>query len=335
MMLQNEISFYNYNVVKIFIAEQYFGMVKELLELPVKQNDLVMLIGRKSVLENCKSCDNIDVTYIYENKGNNLIQMDKDPLHISADGAKIIAKYICNNYLNEKLNVIQNRKDDNGYIQKGEIIPEESRQKIFEYLKKIENKEIKAQDKTIGSIVMNCNPFTLGHQYLIEYAASKVDYLYVFVVEEDRSFFKFKDRIKLVKEGCAHLNNVFVVPSGSFVLSYDTLPVYFEKSVHQEEKVDATNDLEIFARYIAPELGITKRFAGEEPTDKITKQYNEQMYIILKEFGIEFEEIPRRCCENEVISASKVKQLLKEKNWEEIKRMVPECTYEFLSEKYI
>ena len=182
---------------------------------------------------------------------------------------------------------------------------------------------------------MNCNPFTLGHQYLIEYAASKVDYLYVFVVEEDRSFFKFEDRIKLVKEGCAHLNNVFVVPSGSFVLSYDTLPVYFEKSVHQEEKVDATNDLEIFARYIAPELGITKRFAGEEPTDKITKQYNEQMYIILKEFGIEFEEIPRRCCENEVISASKVRQLLKEKNWEEIKRMVPECTYEFLSEKNI
>lgn len=93
--------------------------------------------------------------------------------------------------------------------------------------------------------------------------------------------------------------------------------------------------MEIFARYIAPELGITKRFAGEEPTDKITKQYNEQMYIILKEFGIEFEEIPRKCCENEVISASKVRQLLKEKNWEEIKRMVPECTYEFLFEKYI
>ena len=173
-MLQNEISFYNYNVVKIFIAEKDFGMINELLELPVKKNDLVMLIGRKSVLQNFKLCDNIDMTYIYENKGNNLIQMDKDPLHISADGAKIIAKYICNNYLNEKLNVLQSRKDDNGYIQKGEIIPEESRQRIFEYLKKIENKEINTKDKTIGSIVMNCNPFTLGHQYLIEYAICKI-----------------------------------------------------------------------------------------------------------------------------------------------------------------
>ena len=35
---------------------------------------------------------------------------------------------------------------------------------------------------TVGAIVMNCNPFTMGHRYLIETAASQVDRLYVFVL---------------------------------------------------------------------------------------------------------------------------------------------------------
>lgn len=334
-LLNDKVKPYDYKVIKILVPQHRFDMIENLYYLPVKKNDIVMIIDDDRVLQEVKGIDNIDLKYIYENKENKFIQRDETPLDVTCYGSNLIANEIFNNYLKEKITNILSEKSDNSYIQTGEILSDENKQKINEYLEKIQFHISGIENYNIGSIVMNCNPFTLGHQYLIEYASSKVDYLYVFVVEEDRSYFRFEDRLKLVKVGCSHLNNVIVVPSGNFVLSYDTLPIYFEKSVHQEEKVDATNDLEIFARYIAPELGITKRFAGEEPTDKITKQYNEQMYIILKEFGIEFEEIPRKSCENGVIGASKVRQLLKEKNWEEIKRMVPECTYKFLSDKYI
>lgn len=181
---------------------------------------------------------------------------------------------------------------------------------------------------------MNCNPFTYGHQYLIEYAATRVDWLYVFVVEEDRSVFPFAMRKKMVEEGTCHLKNVIVVPSGSFILSYETFPAYFGKAERQEEKADARFDLEIFARYIAPPLQITRRFVGEEPADKITRQYNEQMKKILGDFGIEVEEIPRKEIDGRVVSASYVRGCAKEQRFEEIAGFVPTSTYEVCQEIY-
>lgn len=173
---------------------------------------------------------------------------------------------------------------------------------------------------------MNCNPFTYGHLYLIEYAASKVNGLYVFVVEEDRSIFPFELRKQMVEEGTRNLRNVCVVPSGEWVLSYQTFSAYFGKAERQEEKVDARMDLEIFARYIAPPLGITHRFVGEEPTDKVTRQYNEQMKRILGEFDICVEEVPRKEFDGNVISASYVRKCMEEKRFEEIENYVPEST---------
>ena len=52
-----------------------------------------------------------------------------------------------------------------------------------------------------GAVVMNGNPFTLGHRHLVEEAARRVDTLYVFVVREDRSAFSFDVRLRLVREG--------------------------------------------------------------------------------------------------------------------------------------
>lgn len=181
---------------------------------------------------------------------------------------------------------------------------------------------------------MNCNPFTLGHRYLIEYAASKVDWLYIFVVEEDKSTFCFEERIDLVRQGTNHLSNVIVVPSGDWVLSYQTMPIYFEKSKRKEERVDATMDLEIFARYIAPQLGISVRFVGEEPIDKVTRQYNEQMKKILSGFGIEVEELERKRCQGEVISASAVRRFIEEGKWGMVQKYVPETTYDYLRRKW-
>lgn len=187
-----------------------------------------------------------------------------------------------------------------------------------------------------GSIVMNCNPFTLGHRYLIEYASSKVDYLYIFVVEENRSYFDFKDRFELVKKGTADLKNVIVLPSGNFIISATTFPGYFYKSSLKEAQIDCSNDINVFAEYIAPALDIKVRFAGQEPLDPVTNQYNEGMAEILPKHGIKFDVIPRKKDKEDagVISASRVRKCLEDGRLDVIKYLVPPTTYEYLVERY-
>ena len=185
-----------------------------------------------------------------------------------------------------------------------------------------------------GSIVMNCNPFTLGHRYLIESSAAKVDILYIFVVEEDKSFFPYSDRMDLVKQGTADLDNVVVLPSGKFIISSLTFTDYFGKQELQDRTIDPSFDVTLFARHIAPTLDIKVRFAGEEPLDKVTLQYNQSMESVLPQYGIEFDIIPRKEFGNEVISASRVRALLKDKHFDEISKIVPETTLNYLIEKF-
>lgn len=184
----------------------------------------------------------------------------------------------------------------------------------------------------VGAAVMNCNPFTKGHRYLIEKALTKVDKLYVFVVEEDKSYFKFADRLKMVEMGVSDLANVRVVPSGKYILSKDTFSQYFEKEqVNEVESMDY--DVHIFGEIVAAELGIKYRFVGEEPFDKVSREYNETMKRILPEHGVEVVEIPRR--EDEelgIISATSVRKALQKEEWEIISRFCPRSTYNYLKQ---
>ena len=138
-----------------------------------------------------------------------------------------------------------------------------------------------------GAVVMNCNPFTYGHQYLIETASRLVDILYVFVVEENKSIFSFEDRLCMVQNGVKDFPNVVVLPSGKFMISSITFPGYFMKDNPGNDCFDSFLDLKIFAYYIAPTLGISIRFVGEEPFDKVTAQYNYDMKIILSRNDID------------------------------------------------
>lgn len=169
------------------------------------------------------------------------------------------------------------------------ILPE----KLKEWINSIKKYKI-SNINNAGTIVMNCNPFTLGHRYLIEEAKKKIDVLYIFIVEEDKSFFSFKDRFQMVKIGVSDLENVVVIPSGRYIISTETLPGYFEKEDHPNVNLDATDDLELFAGVIAKEFNISVRFVGEEPKDPFTEQYNREMERILPKFGVSFCEIPRK-----------------------------------------
>lgn len=189
--------------------------------------------------------------------------------------------------------------------------------------------------KTVGAIVMNCNPFTLGHQALAEYAASRCDVLHLFVVQEDRSFFSTEVRFRLAKEGVAHLPNVRVHLSGHYIISSATFPTYFLKENESAALFHSELDITLFARRIAPPLFITKRFAGQEPLDPTTACYNDAMRRLLPRHGIEFCEIPRFTQNGQVISASKVRTLLRtEDGCRQALALVPESTRRYLKESW-
>lgn len=181
-----------------------------------------------------------------------------------------------------------------------------------------------------GAIVMNCNPCTYGHKYLIEFASARVDYLYIFIVEEDKSYFPFHDRIQLVQEVTKDIGNVIVIPGGKYIISAMTLPGYFDKDNLQDVTLDASLDLDIFSNCIAPYFNVRTRFAGKEPLDAFTNQYNIAMSEILPLHGIEFVEIERKNQGEAVISASRVRKYLKESNFTAMKELVPECVYKYL-----
>ncbi|MDR0763849.1 MAG: [citrate (pro-3S)-lyase] ligase, partial [Bacteroidales bacterium] len=130
---------------------------------------------------------------------------------------------------------------------------------------------------TNGCIVMNCNPMTLGHRYLVEKAAKSVDALHIIPVQEDRSEFSYGDRLQMVKDGVADLKNVIVHQGGKYVISSATFPNYFIKEANEISNAQIELDLNIFTSYIAPALGISVRFAGTERSDKLTCRYNEVM----------------------------------------------------------
>lgn len=263
-------------------------------------------------------------------------------LHTNSRGNKVIAKCLYNKIKNNNwltpshhpANMLDTKETVENLTHGQKVYGDNP--ELLKYIKSLESYRRGKTDSLNGSIVMNCNPFTLGHRYLIEYAASKVDCLYVFVVEENRSYFDFKDRIDLVKKGTADIKNVIVLPSGNFIISATTFPGYFYKSSLKEAKIDCSNDLNVFAEYIAPVLNIKVRFAGQEPLDPVTNQYNEGMADILPKHGIKFDVIPRKKDDDGVgvISASRVRKCLEEGKLEEIRQLVPQTTYDYLVERY-
>lgn len=199
---------------------------------------------------------------------------------------------------------------------------------IDEYLENINGKAAGLPPRR-GAIVVNCNPFTLGHLGLVEYAAAREDGLIVFVVQEDKSLFPFADRFELVKKGLSHLKNVVVVPTGIYMVSSATFPTYFTREEHLVE-AQTRLDISLFAKRIAPALGIARRYVGEEPYCAVTDAYNRAMSELLPESGIGFEMIRRITSGSIVVSASTVRELIRKDDWDGVRSLVPDVTWEYL-----
>ena len=190
------------------------------------------------------------------------------------------------------------------------------------------------KEGVIGSVVMNCNPFTLGHQHLVRAAAEECDWVYVFVLSEDRSDFSFADRLAMVQADTAELKNVTVLPTGPYLISSATFPTYFLKDPSVIERAQCALDAEVFAKHYAPAFSITRRYVGTEPLCPVTNAYNRVLSELLPRQGIALREIDRLEKNGTPISATLVRKLLQEGNLEAIRALVPQSTFDYLKDKF-
>lgn len=183
---------------------------------------------------------------------------------------------------------------------------------------------------TVGAAVMNCNPFTKGHRYLIETAAAECDRLYVFVLSEDKSEFSAKDRLEMVKLGTADLPNVTVFPTGPYLISSATFPTYFLKEREKAESIHCLLDIEIFCKYFVPKFGISRRYVGTEPLSPMTNQYNDALKAHLPEKGIILREIPRLEQSGTPVSASAVRACIAAGDLQKLRHLLPETSINYM-----
>lgn len=181
-----------------------------------------------------------------------------------------------------------------------------------------------------AAIVMNANPFTLGHRHLVERAARENDTVHLFVLSEDASLVPFTVRWKLVTEGVADLPNVVCHRSGPYIISSATFPSYFLKDEEAVILGHARLDLELFGS-IAQALDVTVRYVGEEPASQVTGLYNQVMSEELPKAGIQCVVVPRLEQGGGAVSASTVRKLIHDGQMEHIRPLVPESTWSYFT----
>lgn len=207
------------------------------------------------------------------------------------------------------------------------LLMEDRRDGLHTYLQKLDRPDPAVET---GCIVGNFNPLTRGHLYLIEAAAKRCEALHLFVLSEERGAFPADVRLKLTREACAHLKNVYVHPSGPYLISSATFPDYFIRDKARVDQIRCALDVRLFGERIAPALNIRARFVGTEPLCPVTRAYNEALKQALPRWNVRLCEIPRLEIGGQSVSASRVRALLKEGNFAEIRNLVPENVYQYL-----
>lgn len=208
------------------------------------------------------------------------------------------------------------------------LLMENKRGGLKEFLSAV-TKPHRAGDR-VGCIVAHCNPFTLGHRYLIETATKQCDYVHVFVLSEEKGMFTFPERMQMVKAGCSDLENVLIHPTGPYMVSSATFPDYFIKDKQRVEDIRCEMDIRLFTEQIAPALGIHCRYVGTEPNCPVTAGYNARMKEMLPASGIELIQIPRKETMGAPVSASRVRALMAAGDVTQLKEMLPQSTLQLI-----
>ncbi|MEG0377297.1 MAG: [citrate (pro-3S)-lyase] ligase, partial [Eubacterium sp.] len=210
------------------------------------------------------------------------------------------------------------------------LLMENRKAGISQYKDRLKHETGQKKGDPVGAVVANCNPFTKGHRYLIETAASQCGLLHLFILTDGKV--SLKERMALVKQGTQHIPNLVIHETGDYLVSRISFPDYFIKEAITEAWYDL--DIAVFCTHIVPTLGITKRFVGTEPTCAVTSGYNKALKEKLPQQGVEIIEIPRLTINHTPVSASEVRRYLQEGQPEKAEPLVVEETLETIKKIY-
>ena len=203
-----------------------------------------------------------------------------------------------------------------------------------------------------GVIIMNANPFTLGHKYLLERAESRN--LVIIPVKEDASRFSYAERLAMIRSGAGDWADV--VEGSDYQISAATFPTYFLKNLSDAAETQMRLDIDLFGRHIAPALGARVRFVGSEPVDPLTARYNALLKELLPKYGVQLVEIQRLAVDSDCqadsstppsaslrmtkgttselvkgpVTATEVRALLDEGRFKAASALTPESTWPYL-----
>lgn len=321
------------------VSADFIDSCLAILDTEIQKGDIIILYGIPTLLNNEKNVikkqfDYLDLSECFK-RPHSYGKVFYDYSHINPNGNKIVSQLLA-----KKIKRIFENKNNshNLTFKENEIslkIIESRYRAAYRYVdedfpKYIEFLKTKFKPGINGIAAMNCNPFTLGHLHLVKTASKMVDTLYLFILEEDKSHFKFNQRFEMVKEGVKEISNVVVVPTGKYLVSSMTFPDYFVKENNFNPNLNVTYDFEIFLYYIAPTLNLKKRFIGTEPFCLTTSTQHEIMKETLPKNGVSVIEIKRLNNEFGPISASKVRTQLKNKDYFLLNKFLPISTIELL-----
>lgn len=316
---------YETKEVREFLAK--FNLKYEDVDYTVVIRENEEVIATCSKKENILKCFAINEEYQGLGLSNNLISKVTEKLFLERRYHSFIFTKPENQFLFEGLGY------KNIFTTDKVSLLESGNKDINSSLDKLKKEYNIGDNKEYAALVMNCNPFTLGHRYIVEKAAKENENVIIFVVEEDKSVFPFQTRYKLIKEGTKDLKNVTVIPAGEYVISSATFPNYFLKKNDDTLKEYTKLDCNVFGKYFVPKFNIVKRYVGTEPHCEVTNTYNESMEEILPKYNVQVNLIERKEVENDAISASRVRKLLKEGQIEKVKNLLPKPSFDFLRSK--
>ena len=316
---------YETEEVKEFLGK--FNLKYEDVDYTVVIRENEEIIATCSKKENILKCFAINENYQGLGLSNNLISKVTEKLFLEGRYHSFIFTKPENQFLFEGLGY------KNIFTTDKVSLLESGNKNINSTLDKLKKEYNIDDSKEYAALVMNCNPFTLGHRYIVETASKENENVIIFVVEEDKSVFPFKTRYRLIKEGTKDLKNVTVIPAGEYVISSATLPNYFLKKNDDALKEYTKLDCNVFGKYFVPKFNIKRRYVGTEPHCEVTNTYNESMIEILPKYNVEVKLIERKEIEDDAISASRVRKLLKEGKMEKVRNLLPKPSFDFLLSK--
>jgi len=332
--LLNENGLLQTNVVNHGLAygKDIINDLLSMMATPIGCGDLLIWLTSFNKLEQKALIENdIQIINLCEIMNKKNYWFLDNPCHCNAEANEIFAKNIYK-HIKKECDISSQQGEKCSYCDSlgkplsynpDAILDSDEMQQYISYLS---TNKFDGGKSSIGGVVMHANPCTNGHIYLINYALTIVDGLYVFIVEESKSGFSYLDREYMLRENFKNDSRVKFISGGNVLTSELSFPEYFNRA-KSKTKVSPILNHKVFAIKIAPLLNISKRFFGAEPEDIVTQRLNITAKEFFPKYGIEVYEVERLKCCGKYVSAKDVRNLYRQKKYEQIATLTPFSTY--------